>query len=295
MLVDAAGVLGFRVAKDMARRSLSGSDFKISRSVVEEVTKTGKAVCSTNVLEDDNIRNRKSVLELGLESIMCVPLSVKGRSIGLLYVDSHHISSLFTETSLQVFQALADHAAIAIENARLYEMAITDEKTGLFNHGYFRRRLKEELERAERYAESVSLLMIDIDYFKSINDRFGHPAGDAVLSELGRLLRHSIRSHDLPARFGGEEFAIVMPEGPAPPELGSGSGRATVAMAERIRAAIAGHAFVLPQSGRVPVTVSIGCAHYPAPGIDSDTTLLDCADRLLYDAKHAGRNCVKSN
>ena len=297
MLADRQSHLAFKVAKNFDRALLEGQDFKISRSVVEEVARTRKAVCSTNVLEDENIRNRKSVLELGLESVMCVPLVSKSGLIGIVYVDSHKVSAMFTEMSLQVFQALADHAAIAIENARLYAMAITDEKTGLYNHSHFLRRLASELDRADRYAESLSLLMIDLDHFKVVNDRYGHQAGDAVLAEVGRLLRCTVRSHDIAARYGGEEFALILPGGPidAPahsPNLPRAVFQGAVALAERLRRTIAGHAFAIPEGRTLQITVSIGCAHYPAEGLTTESQLIEEADRMLYEAKRGGRDRV---
>jgi two-component system, cell cycle response regulator len=143
-------------------------------------------------------------------------------------------------------------------------------------------RLDEEIQRSRRFGQSFSLLMLDIDFFKKINDSYGHPFGDRVLQALARLLRAQMREIDLAARYGGEEFVLLLPATDA-------SGARLVA--ERVRETIAENAFCLPDGARVPVTVSIGVATYP-DSADSAAFLIACADHALYTAKHSGRNRV---
>jgi diguanylate cyclase (GGDEF)-like protein len=226
---------------------------------------------------------------------MCVPLAVKKKKIGVIYVDSHRISSMFTQGHLRVFTALAEYASIAIENARLYEMAITDEKTGLYNHSFFRRRLEEKWEQAFKNDEAYALMMIDIDHFKNVNDQFGHAVGDDILRGVAAILRGSVRGNDIPARFGGEEFAIIL-SSDAYKGLGAGASpallkRSARSLAERLRKAVESKIF-LGAGREVRITISIGVAFFPAPDVQKPEDLFLQADMCLYQAKREGRNRV---
>ncbi len=167
---------------------------------------------------------------------------------------------------------------------RIRDWARIDNLTGLATHGAFKGRLTRELHRADRYRRSLSLIMADVDHFKLYNDTFGHPAGDRLLRLVGRLVAAEVRQVDFGARYGGDEFAIILPET---------SKVAAGVVAERLRAAIEGHPFPHHQSQPLgQVTVSVGVATFP-----EDTTtlekLLEAADRALYQAKADGRNLVR--
>jgi diguanylate cyclase (GGDEF)-like protein len=159
--------------------------------------------------------------------------------------------------------------------------AYRDELTGLYNYRYFREQLPREIERYERYGSTVSLLMIDIDDFKHYNDQHGHQVGNDALIGVARLLKKGLRGADTPLRYGGEEFAVILPS--TPKDLG-------LTVAERVRTRIAEHPF--PHSESQPgghFTVSLGLATCPADALDADG-LLRCADRALYAAKGRGKN-----
>ncbi len=167
---------------------------------------------------------------------------------------------------------------------RSLSLALTDELTGLYNRRYVLAHLDELVARGRDCADTA-LMMFDIDHFKSVNDQHGHPAGDDVLRQLAARALRGVRSVDLVARFGGEEFVVVMPETTLP---------AAIAVAERLRAAVAGEPFILQANAQaLPVTISIGVA-VVADGGDTVEKLLKRADDALYDAKHAGRNRVMS-
>lgn len=171
------------------------------------------------------------------------------------------------------------------ENARLEVLAHTDPLTQVLNRRALTTRLTSELERARRYEAVLSLLMIDLDHFKTINDTFGHLVGDDVLRATALLLQQAIRSVDVVARYGGEEFVIVLPETPL-----SGA----VAFAERVRAAIEDHPFRATSGERIRVTASVGVAVFPAGDVTTVDSLLAHADEALYRAKSAGRNQVRA-
>jgi diguanylate cyclase (GGDEF)-like protein len=172
---------------------------------------------------------------------------------------------------------------------KLEEQSITDGLTRLHNRRFFDERLHEEFRRAQRYGDYLSLIMVDLDLFKDVNDRFGHPAGDAVLRESASLIRASLRDPDICARYGGEEFAVILPKTHM-----SGA----LAVAERIWRAIGAKEFAVGpgEDGRLPrtvrVTASIGVAFYPSKDINSSDLLLRFADQALYQAKRSGRNTI---
>lgn len=172
----------------------------------------------------------------------------------------------------------------AIENSVLYEaarkMCVTDDKTRLFNHRYLVNRLDLEIKRAKRFDRQMSCLMLDVDDFKDFNDRFGHLAGDDALTELGRIIKSVCRDIDIVARFGGEEFTVVLPE--------TGVNGAETA-ASRILNAVRKHSFDTGKGSRSGLTVSIGVACFPIHAREG-SNLLKQSDGALYAAKHAGKN-----
>ncbi|HEV8375247.1 MAG TPA: diguanylate cyclase [Candidatus Polarisedimenticolia bacterium] len=166
-------------------------------------------------------------------------------------------------------------------NSRLQQLLVHDEKTTLLNYRAFNQRLQEEFRRARRYREYLSLMMLDLDYYKDVNDRYGHPSGDDVLREFGRILTRSTRETDLVARFGGDEFVVLLPATAGPPAF---------KLAERIRQAMEAHSFQLGEEA-VRVTSSQGIATFPVnPRILSHEDLVKESDKALYLAKEAGRN-----
>jgi two-component system cell cycle response regulator len=216
---------------------------------------------------------------------MAVPVHSRGTVYGVLGLYGRAVGGEFTEDDLVTVRSLVGQAEAAIENTFLHEeasrLSITDALTGVWNRRHFDLRLEEELERAARFLEPFGLLLLDVDGFKPINDVYGHPAGDFVLVELSRRLQDVTRSVDVVARFGGEEFALILPRTPL-------DGAHLVA--EKIRTAVAREPFdALGQS--IPVTVSVGVASYPDSGVDA-RTLLAAADEALYDAKADGKNRV---
>ncbi len=172
---------------------------------------------------------------------------------------------------------------------KLEEQSITDALTGLKNRRFFDERLHEEFRRAQRYGDYLALIMVDLDHFKQVNDRFGHQAGDAVLHEAASHIRGSLRDPDICARYGGEEFAVILPKTHM-----SGA----LAVAERIWRAIGAKEFVIAtgEDARTPrsihVTASIGVAFYPSKDISSGELLVRFADQALYQAKKSGRNSI---
>ncbi|HET7436989.1 MAG TPA: GGDEF domain-containing protein [Thermoanaerobaculia bacterium] len=191
----------------------------------------------------------------------------------------------YLELEQRMLSLQRENLDLVVRNRTLSEVSSRDTLTGLYNRWYVIEKIDTELNRALRHGSPMALLMLDIDYFKNVNDTYGHAAGDQVLQGVGKLLRESCRVYDVPGRYGGEEFCIVLPE----TQLGN-----TSVVAERIRHRLA--ATELPcGDAHVTVTASIGVAGLDAenPGVLSPAALIDRADRALYSAKHRGRNRVE--
>jgi diguanylate cyclase (GGDEF)-like protein len=188
----------------------------------------------------------------------------------------------WNDERLSLARTMANEAAMALENARLYEdarnLADRDPLTGFYNHRFLHERLGEEVVRTQRARRSMSVLMLDLDDFKLVNDTFGHLFGDRVLTWTAELIRSTLRLSDIPARYGGDEFAIILPETDADEARSA---------ANRILDAFRDHAFVGEQRGPVPIGASIGVATFPADGRTA-TELIAAADAALYRVKREG-------
>jgi|GEM_PF-899243 len=220
----------------------------------------------------------------GRQSVVLVPLEHARETIGILEVA---LDTAADPSMLELFETLVAHTSLTIQNARLVEQferqAITDGLTGIFNRRYLDERLAAELHRAERYGHPLSLIILDIDHFKTVNDVLGHLGGDSVLCDVAALLRDRVRKIDVVARYGGEEFAIVLPETGV---------KGALYVAEKLRAWIEEHPF--EGEDRLPrgiITSSFGVASTEVHGVDP-LDLIRSADLSLYQAKTAGRNRV---
>ena len=220
-------------------------------------------------------------------SFIAVPLMSSGAVVGVLDLFGSASGEGFDERDLATIRTFASQATVAVNNVLLHEeaqrLSITDALTGLWNYRYFTLTIGKEIERATRFERPLSLLMLDLDHFKTVNDTFGHPRGDAVLIELAKRIKSQVRDVDTVARYGGEEVVIILPE--------TDDGGAVQA-AERIRSIVGGSAFGSADEAPITVTVSIGVAVFPQHGA-SATTLLARADEALYDAKRAGRDTAR--
>ena len=216
-------------------------------------------------------------------SEMCLPLVSLGETLGILAVESAQ-KGAFAPADAQPLESVADICAAAIQNARYFEkvrqLAYIDGLTGIFNRRYFEMRMAEEVERAQRYENQLSVIMIDIDNFKKLNDEFGHLLGDEALRQVSAIFAQNLRKVDIACRYGGEEFVILAPQT---------SGDHAHAVAEKLRKVVEGWSF--PGVPR-PVTITAGVSSFPANGRTRDE-LVKAADEALYLAKQHGRNRVQ--
>jgi diguanylate cyclase (GGDEF)-like protein len=218
-------------------------------------------------------------------SLMLVPLTSHGQNSGVLTAESNNVDQ-FTERDLQMLSIVARSAALALENAELHkrteELTIIDELTETYNYRYFIQKLQEEKRRAIRYSLPLSLIMVDIDRFKKLNDTYGHESGNIVLKELSHIIQGCIRDVDIFVRYGGEEFAVILPQ--------TAQSEATV-IGERIRERAESALIDVGKAGRLKITVSVGVTSFPENG-RSQEELVSVADQALYRAKGEGRNLV---
>jgi two-component system, cell cycle response regulator len=216
------------------------------------------------------------------QSEICVPLIFFGEKLGVLALDSAR-KNTFDAEDKQPLESVADICAAAIQNAsnfdRMKQLAYVDGLTGIHNRRFFEMRIVEELERAGRFQGRMSVIMVDIDNFKKLNDEFGHLLGDEILRSVSSVLKQQLRKMDMVCRYGGDEFAIMVPET---------TGENALRVAEKLRRQVETHDF--PGVPR-PVTISCGVADYPTHGITRDEVVA-ASDGALYTAEQAGRNRV---
>jgi|SRR5579883_787771 len=214
--------------------------------------------------------------------IIAVPMIAHESVLGLIDIRSAKLGPILTDANARFFEVMASTAANALRNAQLFEevehRARTDFLTGLPNHRYFQATLTVELGRAQRHNHPLSLLIIDLDFLKEVNDRFGHPSGDMVIRSIAETIRGTCREIDFAARYGGEEFTVILPETPL---------AGAIQVADRIRERIASEQF----PGIGTVTASIGVSNYPVNALSKED-LIRVADQALYIAKNGGRDRV---
>ena len=234
--------------------------------------------------------NNPLAIKEGIRSLIAVPLKIHKRTIGVLYLDDFKPREFFEE-KLEMLSILTSFATMSIDHARLHEkttqLACTDGLTGLYNHRQFKKIFFDEVARANRYNKILSIILFDVDDFKTFNDTYGHPNGDIVLQEMANMLRELLRDCDTIYRYGGEEFVALLPE---------------TALSEAVKVAQRIRIFVETESPRFltgitkthGITVSVGVAALPGDGQEA-ASLLKSVDDLMYKAKSQGKNKVYYN
>jgi diguanylate cyclase (GGDEF)-like protein len=294
LLVKEGGELEPVLGRNLDQMRLPGEEQNFSRKVIELALARKDATLVRDVPQDRSTFDPKtSWTALGLRSALCLPLvaplrsrkpekdrrrtKVPTRLLGAIYLDSTKEVRPFDAKDRRLLRTVGAQAAIALQNARLHQQATTDPLTQLANRGFFEQQFHEELKRAQDDGTALGILMVDIDKFKSINDRYGHQVGDEVLKEVAKRIRDSIRRDDLAGRYGGEEFVVLLP--------GAGVDAAKT-VATKIRMALKASPMAKEQ---VPVSASIGISIFPDHGRDA-AALTKRADQALYAAKHGGRD-----
>jgi diguanylate cyclase (GGDEF)-like protein len=249
--------------------------FKPGEGIAGRVFQTGVPMVVNKAGEEELFIDPDSSF---VSSIVCIPMMVYSDVLGVINVTNKKGDQGFSQEDVEMLKAVADQAAVAINKAQLWEMAVTDSLTGLYVRRYFLAKFQDEIHRVERYGKVLSIVMADLDRFKRVNDTHGHTAGDRVLEAVGKFLEKNIRDVDIVARFGGEEFVILLPEADK---------HEAYTVSERLREKFSKIKFdSLPS-----LTISLGIASYPEDGKDLEM-LIKRADAAMYAAKLSGRNKV---
>jgi diguanylate cyclase (GGDEF)-like protein len=289
LIDNETGELISDMTEDKKTKEVQKFRIGIGEGIAGWVAKEGVPVIVPDVSRDKRfIRriDRAANLRNKTRSILCVPVKSCGKLIGVIEVFNKTTGEIFTNDDMNQLVKLVDQAAIFIERALLHQkvedLSITDDLTKLFNQRYLHRTIEMEIQRSLRYQTSVSIIFMDVDYFKQINDNYGHLVGSKVLVEMGQLLIKNLRIVDIVVRYGGDEFVIILPHT---------SPVAAAQVAERIRKAVERNAFLKEEGYSLKTTASFGVASYPE-NARSKEELLRLADEAMYKVKYRTRNGV---
>ncbi|MGB0036547.1 MAG: sensor domain-containing diguanylate cyclase [Candidatus Acidiferrales bacterium] len=279
--------LYFQIATGKGAEALKDVRIKIGQGLAGWVAKTGQAVVVPDTSKDSRFFakvDEKTKMET--RSIVAVPVRFRDHCLGVIELINCVGPEGFSKRDLVLLEALADYAAIAIENARhvqrIHELTITDDCTSLYNARHLNFMLDTEIYRSHRYAFEFSLIFIDLDHFKSVNDTHGHLMGSKLLSEIGSAIKEKCRLIDLAFRYGGDEFVVLLPQTSKENALG---------VAHRLHKLIRETVWLKEANINAQLTASVGVASYPT---DSRTKaeLLHLADEAMYLVKNTSRDCV---
>ncbi len=269
-----------KAAYGVRSERMQSLSFRIGEGVAGWVVANGSPALIPDVTADP----RFVVLpgnQTPIASMLCVPLIARGEPVGVVTATSQRPSA-FDASSLELVRFIAMTIALDIENVRLHRVAVTDPLTGAYNREFLMQRLPVEIATAAEHDRALSVAMVDVDHFKSVNDHYGHGAGDLVLTEVARRLRGAIRAGDVLVRYGGEEFLAVLPKADA--------GRAWE-VGERMRQRVCERAFDVGDGLALLLRVSVGVAQWRVG--ERLPSLIERADTALYGAKDRGRNRVE--
>ncbi len=288
LLDEERGDLRFEIVVGPGAEKIKDLRLKLGEGVAGWVAREKQPLLVADVSKDSRFSKKADeASNFKTQSIVCVPLVTRGKCLGAIELINKVEEGSFVEDDLLVLTTLADYTAIAIENAiflkRVHELTITDDLTKLYNSRFLHSRLEYEVERARRFKNPLSLIFLDLDFFKEVNDSFGHLCGSRLLKEVAQLIIGLIRNVDMACRYGGDEFIVVMPE--------TGKENAVI-VAEKIRAAIKDATFLKGDSINIRLTGSFGVASFPEDAFDKDS-LIQMADNAMYRIKTTTKDGVE--
>ena len=288
LLVDEARQeLYFEIATGQGAQALKDVRIKIGQGIAGWVAQTGQPAVVPDVRKDTRFFNQvDEKTRMETRSIVAVPVRFRDHSLGVIELVNCVGPNGFEQRDLALLEALADYAAIAIENARhvkrIHELTITDDCTGLYNSRHLHKILEQEIYRSRRYGYEFSLIFIDLDYFKRVNDTHGHLAGSKLLAEIGQALKARCRLADFTFRYGGDEFVLVLPQT---------SKENACSVARRLHRMIRETTWLREEGLNVRDTASFGVASYPGDA-KTKSELLHLADEAMYLVKNTTRDDV---
>jgi len=278
--------LYFAIAVGDAAEALKNVRLKVGEGIAGWVAKHGERLIVPDVLNDPRFAKRiDEVTKWETRSIICFPLRSKHRVLGVIQLVNVHLEN-FTDQEMFFLQSLSDYAAIAIDNARavekIQELTITDDCTGLYNARHLYKILETEVYRSSRFAYEFTVLFIDLDHFKQVNDTYGHLIGSKLLAEIGYLIKAQLRLIDYAFRYGGDEFVVLLPQ--------TGKDAALV-VAKRLRDNLRVSAFCKEEGLNLNVRASIGVATYPHDA-KTPQDVIRQADEMMYLVKNTTRDNI---
>ncbi|HVR71034.1 MAG TPA: sensor domain-containing diguanylate cyclase [Vicinamibacteria bacterium] len=279
--------LTFELALGEKGKDVASFRVKIGEGIAGWVAQTGKPAIVNDTARDPRFAGKfDSKTQFRTRTILCAPLISRGRTIGVVQV-LNKLDGKFNQADLEVLLTLVEPCAIALENAILFQrteqLTITDDLTKLFNSRYLNVYIGREIKRCKRHGIPLSVIFLDLDGFKGVNDAHGHLAGSRTLAEVGAILVEAVRESDILARYGGDEFVVVLPETPP-----SGA----LVIAERIRKAIESHHFLQDQGLDARISASFGIASYPDHALTPEG-LIQKADQAMYRVKERDKNGIE--
>jgi diguanylate cyclase (GGDEF)-like protein len=279
--------LAFELALGAKGNDVSAFRLKMGEGVAGWVAQTGKPAIVNDTRKDPRFAPKfDTKTQFHTRSILCAPLISRGRTIGVVEIINKP-GGRFTQSDLEILLTLVEPCAIAIENAILFQrteqLTITDDLTKLFNSRYLNLYISREIKRCKRHGIPLSVIFLDLDGFKGINDQYGHLAGSGTLAEVGAILAEGVRESDILARYGGDEFVVVLPETPAAGAL---------VIAERLRKAIEEHSFLGGQGLAARISASFGISSYPDHALTPEG-LIQKADQAMYRVKERDKNGIE--
>lgn len=281
--------LCFEIVVSPAPEDLTGTRLQPNEGVAGWVAESGVPLLVPDVNKEPRFSNQIDA-QIGFvtQSILCVPLISNNRIIGVIQLINGLGQAQFTEQDQRILATIADFTAIAIENSRLHQqvrnLTITDDLTGLYNARHFQTLCDYEMERSSRYGNELSMVFLDLDYFKKINDTYGHQTGSRLLKEVGQLFLRVVRVVDHAARYGGDEFVFLLP---------STSKKGALIMANNLLETLRSTTFQSDCGAPMRITASLGVATYPTNAYCIQE-LVKLSDEAMYDVKRNARNGVKS-
>ena len=287
LLLDyASKELYFEIAVGEGAEKLKGVRLKLSEGIAGWVARTGQSMVVEDAYQETRFAHwidEKTGFKAG--SVVCVPLIYKGKVLGVIELIAERGKKI-TSWELEVLEAMADFAAVAIENARIVgkikRYNIIDDITGLYNSRYLHPLLEMEISRAQRHNLPFSLIFVDLDYFKLVNDRYGHLVGSRLLKEVGKLFRSNLRKVSWAVRYGGDEFIFILP---------ATDRQEAILVCTRLRRSLNRTFFLETEGLKIKITASFGIAVFPEDGTEKEE-IIKKADQAMYLVKNSGRDGI---
>jgi len=281
--------LYFEIVVGESSDKIKGLRIKADQGIAGWVANHKQPVLVSDVSKDKRfLSNIDNLSGFKTQSLICTPLICRDKVLGVIELVNKKVGEEFTEEDLEILKHLSDYIAIAIDNARnfekIQELTIKDDLTCLYNTRFFHEMLEREIKRSMRKRRELSLIFMDLDHFKEVNDTHGHICGSKLLKEVANVIMASVRNIDIPIRYGGDEFVIILPE--TNKECAKG-------VAERILYNIRNTDFLKEEMLNLKLTASIGYATFPDDAKDK-TELIKMADNAMYRVKNTTRNNIEA-